>query len=80
MRVESVCSKNGATMFSRGLFVVFLAFAIGCGIPYKDEYDAAMRAKEEADRIAAEALAAAEQAKNALTEEQNALKRLYTDD
>ena len=66
--------------------VVFLAVA-GCDVPYKAEYDEAMKLKEQAEKIAAEAQvaaqqaqAAADQATSALTDEQNAINRLYTED
>jgi len=57
-----------------------LIFALGCDIPYKAEYDQAMELKAQAEAKAAEAQAAAEKAKNALTAEQNSIKRLYTED
>jgi hypothetical protein len=61
------------------LFAV-LILALGCDIPYKAEYDQAMELKAQAEIKAAEAEAAAEKAKNALTAEQNAINRLYSED
>ena len=62
------------------LCLFFLGCAVGCDIPYKEEYDQAMELKAEAEQKAAEAQAAAEEAKDALTAEQNAINRLYTED
>jgi len=58
----------------RTILVFFaILFIAGCDIPYKAEYDKAMELKEQAEKKA-------EQAQNALTAEQNAIKRLYTED
>jgi len=62
------------------LLIWFMFCAIGCDIPYKAEYDKAMELKAQAERKAAEAQAAAQQAQKTLTAEQNAINRLYTDE
>ena len=62
------------------LCLLVLGCLIGCDIPYKEEYDQAMELKAQAEQKAAEAQAAADEAKNALTAEQNAVNRLYTED
>lgn len=62
------------------VWLLLLGCAIGCDIPYKEEYDQAMELKAQAEQKAAEAQAAAEEAKNALSAEQNAINRLYTED
>ena len=64
----------------RLFLVVLIGVTVGCDIPYKKEYDAAMDAKKKAEKIAAEATKSAEFAKKALTEEQNATRRLFNED
>ena len=61
------------------LLCLALFFLSGC-IPYKAEYEKAMELKDQAEQKAAEAHAAAEQAQDALTDEQKALKSLYDED
>lgn len=66
-------------MNRQAVVLLLCCFVSGCDIPYKDEYDKAMEAKAAAEKIAAEAQAAAEEARNALTAEQKAMERLYNE-
>lgn len=70
----------GAKMNRALLLSLSLFFLSGCDIPYKAEYEKAMELKEKAEQKAAEAQAAAEQAQNKLTDEQEALNRIYNED
>jgi hypothetical protein len=65
-------------LFSLLVMLVMLVLAQGCDIPYKDEYDKAMKAKREAERIAAEMKKQAVEAKGELEKERNSLMDIYT--
>jgi hypothetical protein len=71
----------------RLLCVCAAFFQIGCDIPYKKELDQAIEINKQKDEIIkqaedakAKALAAAEEAKDALNAERKAINRLYTED
>jgi hypothetical protein len=69
------------------LYACAAVFPLGCDIPYKKELDKAIEINKQKDEIIkqaedakAKALAAAEEAKDALNAERHAINRLYTED
>ncbi|MGB7329242.1 MAG: hypothetical protein WBD31_30455 [Rubripirellula sp.] len=66
------------TKFVVAVFAMLL-IAPGC-MPYQDEYEQAMEAKEEAERMYEEAKVEAETAKGALEAEQQSVQRIYKED